>query len=93
MLSVLLSIAVISGSKIKILKVNHNCEVLPEYRFIAVISGSKIKILKVNHNEFEVIIPDAVAVISGSKIKILKVNHNLLHNVQENFELLSLAQR
>ena len=42
--------AVISGSKVKILKVNHNSESTAEYNQTAVISGSKVKILKVNHN-------------------------------------------
>ena len=42
--------AVISGSKVKILKVNHNDSRLLNFIRIAVISGSKVKILKVNHN-------------------------------------------
>ena len=42
--------AVISGSKVKILKVNHNDFGFKFLSAGAVISGSKVKILKVNHN-------------------------------------------
>ena len=42
--------AVISGSKVKILKVNHNYQRFLNVVVKAVISGSKVKILKVNHN-------------------------------------------
>ena len=45
--------AVISGSKVKILKVNHNGRQYGIEDPEAVISGSKVKILKVNHNGFK----------------------------------------
>ena len=68
--------AVISGSKVKILKVNHNIYCVMLHKSIAVISGSKVKILKVNHNIVKKLNSKHLAVISGSKVKILKVNHN-----------------
>ena len=46
------NLAVISGSKVKILKVNHNNSVNNVNNKYAVISGSKVKILKVNHNSY-----------------------------------------
>ena len=50
-LAVCVELAVISGSKVKILKVNHNFIMLKYVKLPAVISGSKVKILKVNHND------------------------------------------
>ncbi len=43
--------AVIVGSKLKILKANHNSFKLCSPIWLAVIVGSKLKILKANHNE------------------------------------------
>ena len=85
--------AVISGSKVKILKVNHNTPVISCSAAKAVISGSKVKILKVNHNLSSCFARSLKAVISGSKVKILKVNHNSIEKSGFFVELLSLAQR
>ena len=86
-------LAVISGSKVKILKVNHNFAQNGTCSSSAVISGSKVKILKVNHNGRQYGVEDPEAVISGSKVKILKVNHNVKSPYLVKDSLLSLAQR
>ena len=72
-----MQVAVIVGSKLKILKANHNYRTRLERFAKAVIVGSKLKILKANHNsEFPKIMCTG-AVIVGSKLKILKANHNI----------------
>ena len=85
--------AVISGSKVKILKVNHNrltCASLSVLSCYLWLKGKNSE-SKSQHvaTHFRV----SRAVISGSKVKILKVNHNPINKDSIGLSLLSLAQR
>ena len=82
MLSVLiLTLVVVAGVKLKILKANHNyCYRVRQFRPV-VVAGVKLKILKANHNTGKKSLRTRLVVVAGVKLKILKANHNVLRLV------------
>ena len=67
---------VIHSVKLKILKANHNREVVCASVCPVVIHSVKLKILKANHNSRIFMSTLAFVVIHSVKLKILKANHN-----------------